>query len=99
MSDQMTNAGSGSAKGKAVITGASAGIGKLFADRFAQRGFDLILVARRGDVLKTLSESLHDTYGIKVETIAADLGNPADLARVAKTISEDEKVTLLLNNA
>lgn len=100
MSDQNSkSAASGSPKGKAVVTGASAGIGKLFAERLAERGYDLILVARRGDLLKTLSLSLNKKYGVKVETIAADLGNLLQLAQVAESIGSDPKVTLLLNNA
>jgi short-subunit dehydrogenase len=86
-------------KGTAVITGASAGIGKTYANRLARRGYDLILVARRGDRLAAVAEPLREQYGVKVETVVADLGNAADLEKVAAKIGADASVTLLLNNA
>ena len=63
-------------QGVAVITGASAGIGKVYADRFAKRGYDLLLVARRKDRLDGLSKELQHKYGVKVDTLVADLTKP-----------------------
>lgn len=86
-------------KGTAVVTGASAGIGRIYADRLAKRGYDLILVARRGDLLDTLAASLQGTHGVRVQTIAADLSHLQELDRVANAIAVDENVTMLVNNA
>ena len=61
------------AKGFALVTGASSGIGAIYADRLAKRGYDLILVARRVDRLRTLADKIAGETGHKVEVIAADL--------------------------
>ena len=90
---------SNSEKGTAVITGASSGIGKVYADRLAKRGYNLLLIARRGDRLKELAQQLRNDQGISAETLVADLGNPADVKRVADTIATDSRITMLVNNA
>jgi short-subunit dehydrogenase len=86
-------------KGTALITGASSGIGALYADRLARAGHDLILVARRADKLRQLAEELTNRTGRSVETIAADLTNPADLATVESVLKRDSSITVLVNNA
>lgn len=86
-------------KGTALITGASTGIGALYADRLAQRGYDLILVARNRERLETLARKLGDDTGRTVEVIAADLNDKADLARVENVLRTDSSITLLVNNA
>jgi hypothetical protein len=86
-------------QGVAVITGASAGIGKVYADRFAKRGYDLLLVARRKDRLDGLSKELQQKYGVKVDTLVADLTKHEDLEKVGKTIASNERVSVLVNNA
>jgi short-subunit dehydrogenase len=86
-------------KGTALITGASSGIGAVYADRLARRGYDLILVARNAERLKELATRLTDETGRSVETIAADLTDKADLARVEEVLRTDSSITLLLNNA
>src|ERR1700754_2855587 len=83
----------------AVVTGASAGIGAVYARRLAARGFDLILVARRADRLAALSKEVQDKQGTKVEVVAADLTDSADLARLEKLVAADKRVTMLVNNA
>ncbi|MBW9069807.1 SDR family NAD(P)-dependent oxidoreductase, partial [Agrobacterium pusense] len=71
-------------KGTALITGASTGIGAIYADRLAARGYDLILVARNRDKLQTLASAISDKTNRAVEVLAADLGDTADLAGVEK---------------
>ncbi len=83
----------------AVITGASSGIGAVYADRLAGRGYDLILVARRADRLEALSAQLSKAHGAKVEVIAADLEKEADVARVEKVLATNPAVSVLVNNA
>lgn len=85
--------------GTAVITGASSGMGKIYAEKLAERGFDLILVARRVERLSALAEQIKAKHGVAVTNIAADLGKPVDLERVAQAIGTDSSITLLVNNA
>lgn len=86
-------------RGLAVITGASAGIGKVYADRFAKRGYDLLLVARRKDRLDALSKDVQQKYGVKVDTLVADLTKHEDLEKVGSSIASNERITVLVNNA
>jgi uncharacterized protein len=86
-------------KGTALITGASAGIGAVYADRLARRGYDLILVARNPKRLAALAQRLKEETGRSVETIAADLNDKADLARIETTLRTNASITLLVNNA
>ena len=74
----------------------SAGI---YADRLAKRGYDLILVARDQKKLESLAKRLTEEAGVQGEAFQADLTSKADLARVEKRLRNDDKVTLLLNNA
>lgn len=84
----------------ALVTGASAGIGKAFAVLLAQKGFDLVLTARREDRLKQLAQELQATHGIQVHVIAADLTNPAAPANLAAQIhGRGLKCDVLINNA
>jgi len=86
-------------KGTALITGASSGIGALYAERLARAGHDLILVARRADKLRQLAEELTNRTGRSVETVAADLTDPADLIRIEALLRRDASITVLVNNA
>jgi uncharacterized protein len=86
-------------KGTALITGASAGIGAIYADRLAKRGYDLILVARNQNRLAALAERLKTETGRSIETIAADLNDKADLARIETTLRTNAGIALLVNNA
>lgn len=85
--------------GTAVVTGASSGIGAIYADRLAKRGYNLILVARSRDRLNTLAKRISDETGQNVEVIAADLADPSDLKIVENKLRQDASITLLVNNA
>ena len=86
-------------KGTAVITGASSGIGAIYADRFADRGYDLILVARRADQLSLVADRIRSRTGRKVEIFPADLTDELDIARVETLLKSEPSVSLLVNNA
>jgi len=86
-------------KGIALVTGASSGIGAIYADRLAKRGYDLILVARNGERLSALASRIGAETGRKVEIFVADLGTQADLAKVEAVLQGDRNITLLVNNA
>ena len=88
-----------SSKGTALITGASSGIGAVYADRLARQGYDLILVARSRARLDSLADHLSNETGRAVEVVAADLKDPADLRRVEDILRTDASITLLVNNA
>jgi short-subunit dehydrogenase len=85
--------------GTALITGASSGIGEIYADRLARRGYDLIVVGRNAEKLSTLAASLAATTGRRVEPIVADLAVAADLARVEARLVADPAISLLVNSA
>ena len=86
-------------KGTALITGASTGIGAIYADRLARRGHDLILVARNRQRLASLARRLANGTGRKVETVEADLTTPADLQRVEHMLRNKADISVLVNNA
>lgn len=85
-------------QGTALITGASAGIGAIYADRLARRGYDLVLVARDEAKLNALASRLQDETGTTIEVLPADLANAADIHKVATRLQEDD-ITMLVNNA
>lgn len=86
-------------KGVALITGASTGIGAVYADRLARRGYDLVVVARNQDKLVTLAKTLTTETGRNIEVVAADLTRKSELSRVEKILREDASITMLVNNA
>ena len=88
-----------SSKGTAVITGASSGIGAIYADRLASWGYDLILVARNRERLSAIAKRVSEDTGRSAEIIVADLGNRADLVHVEDRLRTDASITLLVNNA
>jgi uncharacterized protein len=86
-------------RSRALVTGASSGIGAVFAERLARTGHDLILVARRGDRLEALARRLREEAGAEVEVMVADLTDTAALARVEARVADDDSLALLVNNA
>jgi short-subunit dehydrogenase len=96
---QLENDMTTKASGTAVVTGASTGIGAVYADRLAKRGYDLILVARDATRLEALAARLRSETGRTIEVAAADLTARADLARIESRLASDPKITLLVNNA
>jgi short-subunit dehydrogenase len=86
-------------KGTAVVTGASSGIGALYAERLAERGYDVILVARNRERLDALAARLTDQTGRSFEVVAADLGTTEGVRRVEDILRTDSSITMLVNNA
>lgn len=82
----------------AVVTGASSGIGAVYAERLARRGYDLILVARRADRLETLAAELSQTSA-QNRVVAADLTRNDDISRVEEILAAEPRLSLLVNNA
>ena len=83
----------------AVVTGASGGIGAVYADRLAQRGHDLLLVARNKDRLRENAAKITAETGNNVEILVADLSKPSDVAALADRLSKDAAISTLVNNA
>lgn len=87
------------ASGVALVTGASSGIGAAYAERLAQEGYGLVLVARREARLRALAEALREQHGVEVEVLRADLARSDDLARVEARLATLPDLRLLVNNA
>lgn len=83
----------------AVVTGASSGIGRAYAEHLASLGYDLLLVARREALLQALADELASRYRVSVEVLVADLSDPEAVARVAARISALPNLNMLVNNA
>ena len=83
----------------AVVTGASSGIGVAYAERMADRGYDLILVARRRDRLEDVAKRIMIKTNRAVEIVTADLSDANDLLRIEALLTEREDIDLLINNA
>jgi hypothetical protein len=83
----------------AVITGASSGIGAAFARKLAARGYNLLLIARRDDRLRSIADEVRALYHVEAEPLTADLTIDADCGRVAARIRAAEDLALLVNDA
>ncbi|PTT24964.1 SDR family oxidoreductase [Pseudomonas sp. HMWF021] len=86
-------------QGTALITGASSGIGAIYAERLASRGYDLLFVARDQQRLETAASKLRTAYGVKIEVLKADLTQKDDVLKVEQRLRSDSSISLLVNNA
>src|ERR1700730_1212875 len=86
-------------KPSVLITGASSGIGAIYADRFARRGHDLVLVARDGARMEVLAEKLRREAGVAVDILPADLTDLGELVQVEARLRDDGRIGVLVNNA
>lgn len=83
----------------AFITGASSGIGAIYAERLAARGYNLILAARREDRLLALADQLQARYAIQASILKADLSEEHGIAAVEQRLQQDPAIDLFINNA
>jgi uncharacterized protein len=90
---------SGPQRKVALVTGASSGIGAEFARQLAALGYDVVLVARRQELLEKLAEELHQRHRISAEACIADLANPLDVDRLVRRVEQLDGLDLLVNNA
>jgi uncharacterized protein len=86
-------------KGTAVVTGATGGLGALYAAGLAERGYDLLLIGRQQKALDTRAKAVKQKANVEVETLIANLAEAKDLARVEARISSDPAIAALINNA
>jgi uncharacterized protein len=86
-------------QGKALITGASTGIGAIYADRLAKRGYDLILVARDESKLNSVASNIKAERDVNIEVISADLTSKDGLKAIETKLQSDSDISLLVNNA
>jgi len=82
-----------------LVTGASSGIGATYADRFARRGHDLVLVARDKARMEALAARLRQETGVGIDILQADLTRPDELATVEARLRNDARIGILVNNA
>lgn len=82
-----------------LVTGASTGIGAVYADRFAKRGHDLVLVARSLDRLQAVADRLRNEHGVAVDLLQADLTDERDVQQVEARLRDDTRIGILVNNA
>ncbi|MDH5530963.1 MAG: SDR family oxidoreductase [Paracoccaceae bacterium] len=87
------------AKNWALITGASEGLGREFADIAAADGYDLILVARQAGKLQALADTLREKHGVAIEVLPTDLNDPAAAEALWRKAASRRKVDVLVNNA
>ncbi|AKU95483.1 Short-chain dehydrogenase [Labilithrix luteola] len=83
----------------ALVTGASSGIGAIYAERLARRGYGLVLVARNEERLRAVAQRIAKVASVPVELLPADLGRAEGLRAVEKVLREDARISLLVNNA
>lgn len=93
------SASTGGSRPRALVTGASSGIGEAFAEHLARRGHNLTIVARRADRLESLAKRLEQSHGVEVEVFPADLSQAGELRSVEDKLASDPDLALLVNNA
>ncbi len=98
MSRASSSKQAGSAPRRALVTGASAGIGAAFAERLAHEGYDLVIVARDRERLETRAQQMRERSSVQVEVLPADLTEPAEL-HIVEAVIADAHLELLVNNA
>jgi short-subunit dehydrogenase len=86
-------------KGTAVVTGATSGIGKAYAERLAADGFDLVITGRRRELLNDFAAILRSRYGVQVLTVIAELSDENDLNGLIKLLAKKDDIFFLVNNA
>lgn len=84
---------------RALITGASSGIGKVYAEHLARAGYNLVIVARRAEMLETIAGQLERDHGVQIEVLVADLAQPQGVSRVADRLEKGTPIDLFINNA
>ena len=99
MAKRSSAARSGGVRKRALVTGASAGIGAAFAERLAQEQYDLIIVARSRERLQALARQLQDRHGVRAEPLSADLTDAAELRVIEEVAAGDDGLELVVNNA
>jgi short-subunit dehydrogenase len=83
----------------AIITGATSGIGKAFAYRFADLGYDLVITGRREDIISSIAKEISTKYGVSVEVLIVELSNKSDLTKLVQKVKSINKLEVLVNNA
>ena len=86
-------------KPSVLITGASTGIGAVYAGRFAKRGHDLVMVARHRGRMEVLANRLRGDSGVAIDILQADLSDPQALRVVEMRLRDDDRIGILVNNA
>lgn len=86
-------------KRTALITGATSGIGKAFAERFAKAGLNLVITGRRKEIIQRLADDLYKKQCVRVDVVIAELSSQSDLDRLVQKAEETENLEILVNNA
>jgi hypothetical protein len=95
----MAREGSESERKLAVVTGATSGIGRAFAERLARDGYDLLITGRRASVLRGLASDLEARTSARVTVVIAELSNERDVAGLVRRVGKLQRVDVLVSNA
>jgi hypothetical protein len=86
-------------KKTALITGATSGIGRAFAEEYAKRGYDLILTGRRAPEIRKVAAGLSRRYGVEAKAVIAELAREKDVAKLEAVARKEKEIDVLVNNA